>query len=330
MISRVAECCFWLLRYVERAECTARLLDVNHDVALDASVRDSQRWKPVVIVMGEQESFEKQLGENAYDNDDLCVEYLTWNDKNPASIYSCLYWARENARTTREVISREMWEVLNTGWQWLNQSGRQAYRSDRSAFYEKVRSLCNEFYGLTFNTLSHGQAFEFMLAGTMLERINQTARVMDVKYHWISRSPIPGRESPMEAAQWVALLRLCCAMEPFFKQESALATGPGVVEFLLKDSLFPRSVLHCYLALENYLGRIDKHTRRTTPNKGLVLVKSMVEKLSKSDVNDILRSSLHDELTKVIENTAELNACLQREFFDPPMRAAMSQSQSQS
>jgi uncharacterized alpha-E superfamily protein len=338
VISRVAECCFWLLRYVERAECGARLLDVNNDVALDASVRDSQRWKPVVIVMGEQESFEKKLGENAYDNNDLCVEYLTWNDKNPASIYSCLYWARENARTTREVISREMWEVLNTGWQWLNQSGRQAYRSDRSAFYEKVRSLCGEFYGLTYNTLSHGEAFDFMRAGMMLERINQTARVMDVKYHWISRSPTPGRESPMEAAQWVALLRLCCAMEPFFKQQRALATGPTVVEFLLKDTLFPRSVLHCYTALENYLARIDKHTRRTTPSKGHILVKKMVEQLSKSDVNDILQTSLHDQLTSMIDGTAELNACLQREFFDPPMRAALqnqtsaaqSQSQTQS
>lgn len=330
MISRVAECCFWLLRYVERAESAARLLDVNHDVALDASVRDSQRWKPVVIVMGEQEGFEKQLGEDAYDNDDLCVEYLTWNEKNPASIYSCLHWARENARTTREVISREMWEVLNTGWQWLNQSGRQAYRSDRSAFYERVRSLCGEFHGLTHNTLSHGEAFDFMRTGTMLERINQTARVMDVKYHWIERSPTPGRESPMEAAQWVALLRLCCAMEPFFKQQRALATGTGVVEFLLKDALFPRSVLHCYTHLETSLGRIDALTRRTTPSKARVLANSMVEKLSNADVNGILRQSLHDEITSIIDNTAELNSALQREFFDPPMRSAAIMSQSQS
>lgn len=329
MISRVAECCFWLLRYVERAESTARLLEVNHDVALDASVRDSQRWKPVVIVMGEQEGFEEQLGEDAYDNDDLCVEYLTWNEKNPASIYSCLHWARENARTTREIISREMWEVINTGWQWLNQSGRQAYRSDRSAFYERVRSLCEEFHGLTYNTLSHGEAFDFMRVGTMLERINQTARVMDVKYHWIARSPVPGKESPMEAAQWVALLRLCCAMEPFFKQQRALASGPTVVQFLLKDTLFPRSVAHCYINLETYLGRIDDLANRTTPNGARTLAKTMAQKLAKADVNDVLQKSLHEELTEVINSTAELNACLQRDFFDPPMRAAQTQTQAQ-
>lgn len=320
MISRVAECCFWLLRYVERAESTARLLDVNHDVALDASVRDSQRWKPIVIVMGEQESFEEQLGEDAYDNDDLCVEYLTWNEKNPASIYSCLHWARENARTTREVISREMWEVLNTGWQWLNQTGRQAYRADRPAFYERVRSFCGEFHGTLHNTLSHGQAFDFMRAGTLLERINQTARVMDVKYHWIEQSPAPGsKESPMEAAQWVALLRLCCAMEPFFKQQRALATGPAVVDFLLKDTLFPRSVLHCYIHLERYLARIDGSTLRTQPSTARLLAASMVERLSQCDVRDVLRHSLHDEVTHIITNTAELSACLQSEFFDPPV-----------
>src|SRR5690606_5896624 len=149
-------------------------------------------------------------------------------------------------------------------------------------------------------------------------------------YHWISRSPVPGRESPMEAAQWVALLRLCCAMEPFFKQQRALATGPAVVDFLLKDTLFPRSVLHCYIALENYLTRIDKHTRRTTPNTAHALVTSMIEKLSSADVDDILRTSLHHELTNVINGTAEINACLQREFFDPPMRAQSQQSQTQS
>jgi hypothetical protein len=153
---------------------------------------------------------------------------------------------------------------------------------------------------------------------------------MDVKYHWIARSPTPGRESPMEAAQWVALLRLCCAMEPFFKQQRALATGPAVVQFLLQDAFFPRSVLHCYSHLEGYLARIDANTRRTTPNKARILANAMVERLSKADVDDILRQGLHDEVTHIIDSTAELNTCLQQEFFDPPMRPAQSQSQSQS
>lgn len=335
MISRVAECCFWLSRYIERAESTARLLDVNHDVTLDASVRESQRWKPVVIVMGEQEGFEEHLGTGAYDNDEVCVDYLTWYEKNPASIYSCMLWARENARTTREVISREMWELLNTGWQWLNTSGKQEYRTDRASFYTRVRSLCHEFLGLTYSTLSHGEAFDFMRIGTVLERINQTARVMDVKYHWIVSKP-PGangkgpKESPQEAAQWVALLRLCCAMEAFFKQERALATGPDVADFLLLDPLFPRSVLHCYLDLEKYLTRLDTVTGRSTPSQSRTLAHEMLERLKAMDLATAIKHSLHEELTEVIDNTAELGSCLQREFFDPPMRAKAQQQKTQS
>lgn len=341
MISRVAECCFWLLRYVERAESSARLLDVNHDVTLDASVRESQRWKAVVIVMGEQESFEEHLGTVAYDDDEVCVDYLTWHEKNPASIYSCMYWARENARTTREVISREMWELLNTGWQWLNSSGKQEYRTDRASFYQRVRSLCHEFYGLTYSTLSHGEAFDFMRMGTTLERINQTARVMDVKYHWIVRKPAGtngkgSKESPQEAAQWVALLRLCCAMEAFFKQQRAIATGAAVADFLLLDPLFPRSLLYCYQDLEKLLERLDAGTGRATPSQSRVLARTMLERLKAMDLATALKHSLHDELTEVIDNTAEIGSSLQREFFDPPMRPkasstpAQSQSQSQS
>lgn len=340
MISRVAECCFWLLRYVERAENSARLLDVNHDVTLDASVRESQRWKAVVIVMGEQEGFEEHLGTGAYDEDEVCIDYLTWYDKNPASIYSCMYWARENARTTREVISREMWELLNTGWQWLNSSGKHEYRTDRASFYQRVRSLCHEFHGLTYSTLSHGEAFDFMRMGTILERINQTARVMDVKYHWIVRKPAAtngrgSKESPQEAAQWVVLLRLCCAMEAFFKQQRAIATGPAVADFLLLDPLFPRSLLHCYQDLEKLLQRLDTGTGRSAPSQSRVLAHTMLERLKAMDLTTALKHSLHDELTEVIDNTAEIGSCLQREFFDPPMRPkapsspAQSQSQSQ-
>jgi uncharacterized alpha-E superfamily protein len=334
VISRVAECCFWLSRYVERAESTARLLDVNHDVTLDASVRESQRWKPVVIVMGEQEGFEEHLGTGAYDDDEVCVDYLTWYDKNPASIYSCMLWARENARTTREVISREMWELLNTGWQWLNTGGKQEYRTDRPSFYQRVRSLCHEFLGLTYSTLSHGEAFDFMRMGTVLERINQTARVMDVKYHWIVRKPSAtngrgSKESPQEAAQWVALLRLCCAMEAFFKQQRALATGPAVADFLLLDPLFPRSVLHCYMDLEKYLTRLDTLTGRPSASRSRHLAHTMLERLKAMDLATALQRSLHDELTEVIENTAEIGSSLQREFFDPPMRAKTNVGQSQ-
>lgn len=320
MISRVAECCFWLQRYIERLESTARLLEVNRHIALDTSVLDAERWKPVVTVMGEQTRFEELVGVAAYNDDDCCEQYLTWDDRNPVSIRSSLYWARENARTTREVISREMWELLNTSWQWLSGAGKRHYRSDRASFYQHLRSMCQEFQGLSYNTLSHGEAFDFMRLGNLLERINQTARVMDVKYHWFApQTPSKQAETPLEAAQWVALLRLCSAMEPFFKQHRTTPSGPGVASFLLQDELFPRSVLHCYLRLDNFLERIERLTQRQELSHSRQLVQVMVSHLRTAPVGSILERGLHEELTDVIQNTMDIGQRLQQEFFDPPV-----------
>ena len=140
MISRVAENCFWLNRYVERAEGTARMMFVNRLVVLDAEIHEAKRWKPLIAALGETARFERLVGEHGYDNDKKAEEYLTWSSDNPSSIVSSLAGARENARTTREVISREMWETVNTVWQWLASPGAlKLYRKDRLEFYEKIR-----------------------------------------------------------------------------------------------------------------------------------------------------------------------------------------------
>ena len=105
MISRVAESCFWLFRYMERTESCARLVSVNRLIVLDANAADAERWRPVIVVLGEQARFEELIGAGKYHDDDDAQEYLTWSEKNPVSIRNNLYWARENARMIREVIS---------------------------------------------------------------------------------------------------------------------------------------------------------------------------------------------------------------------------------
>jgi uncharacterized alpha-E superfamily protein len=316
MISRVAESCFWLHRYMERVGSTARVLDVNHETVLDASLQGIERWRPTVIVMGEQQRFEEIVGTDAYADDDTAEDYLAWHDQNPASIKSSLFWARENARTIREVISREMWELLNTDWRWLNTAGRREYRQDRSKFYARIRSLCSEFQGLLYETLLHGEAFDFMRLGTLIERADQTARVMDVRHHWLSEEEMLGPETPEQAAHWVGLLRLCSALEPFFKENRAEPTGPSVASFLLKDPRFPRSIAHCYSRLSNFLERIDGYTLHTQPSRSHALALGIMEELQARSIEEILEGGLHQELTKVIIRTAELGDLLHEEFFD--------------
>ena len=316
MISRVADSCFWLFRYMERAESCARLAATNRMLVLDAEHDRSERWKPVIVVLGEQARFEELVGQDRYHDDDAAEEYLTWNQENPVSIRCSLYWARENARQIREVISREMWETLNTSWQWLtSKAAQREYRSDRSQFYRRIHSLRAEFGGISDSTMLHEEPLDFMLLGMVLERANQTARLMDVKHHRLG-----GRETletPWQSAQWVSQLKLCAAEESFLKRHRAAPTGRRVVEFLLRDPSFPRSVLHCFERAELLLRRIEAATARVVATESRQALQAMIAHLRQAKITDVLHAGLHEELTRVVDTGALVCDHLRRDFLDP-------------
>ncbi len=316
MISRVAENCFWMMRYIERAETTARLASVNRMVILDAEIHDAQRWKPIIIVLGEQERFEQHVGVKGYDSDKDSEEYITWSEDNPASIRSSLAGARENARMTREVISREMWETINTAWQWFNgPQARKLYRADKEEFHLRVRAVCAEFQGDCHNTMLHDEPFDFMQLGLFLERAGQTARVTDVKRHWLTPGPRSSSESPTESAQWAGILRLCAAVEPFFKRHTSAATGPLVASFLLQDPGFPRSVVYSIDQVAAYVERIGRIIRRKTSTPSLKLARSVSTQLRALDLTSLSTNDLHRELTQIVNDTAGISSQLYADFF---------------
>jgi uncharacterized alpha-E superfamily protein len=318
MISRVAESCFWLFRYIERAECSARLTSVNRLIVLDANVVDPERWRPVIVVVGEQKRFEEQVGADKYLDDDDTEEFLTWSEKNPVSIRNNLYWARENARQIREVISREMWETLNTWWQWFNgRAAQREYKKDRSQFYQRIRSMCCEFQGISYDTMLHEEPLDFMRLGMALERANQTARLMDVTHHRVASNEKASLESPWQSAQWVSQLKLCAADEPYFKRNRAAPTGSVVAAFLLQDPTFPRSVRHCFERAEEALGNIELAAERRRPTPSLSAVRSMVDRLRSQNIVSVIQSGLHAELTHVVNTTASVCEQLHHDFFDP-------------
>ncbi|MEY4549852.1 MAG: hypothetical protein RL685_6047 [Pseudomonadota bacterium] len=318
MISRVADSCFWLFRYIERAESCARLASVNRLLVMDAELDRAERWKPVIVVMGEQARFEELFGNDCYHDDDDAEDYLTWNEKSPASIRSSLYWARENARQIREVISREMWETLNTSWQWVTgKAAQREYRNDRSQFYRRIRSLCAEFCGISDSTMLHEEPLDFMLLGMVLERANQTARLMDVKHHRLSSADRENVETPWQSAQWVSQLKLCAAEEVFIKRHRAAPTGRRVAEFLLRDVSFPRSVLHCFERAERVLRRIEAATGRDAPTATLLALQEISRHVRESKINSVLHGGLHEELTRVVDTVASVCEKLQQDFLDP-------------
>jgi len=315
MISRVAESCFWLNRYVERAESTSRLLSVNRAFELDVDLPERERWWPIVVVAGEQDRIKEHLSGDDLHASEAVQEYLTWSEDNPVSIASSAYWARENARTIREVISLEMWEILNAFWHWLRGgAGRRMYRDDRESFYRYVRERSVLFLGSSHGTMLHEEPFDFMRLGMLLERAGWTARILDVKHHIVALGADSGPESPLETAQAIALLRSCSATDSFFKQVQSAPTGRRVVEFLLKAENLPRSVLHCLDRAWNFMRRVQPASG-VTGERSARMLSALLEDLRGLSAEEIFARGLHEELTRIIDTTAEVCAAVQEDYF---------------
>ena len=340
MISRVAEHCFWLARYLERAENTARVLEVNHTLLLDFHVPVEQQWRPLLIISGVHDYKDEPTAENVQ-------EFMTWDRDNPFSIASSLAWARENARIIREVISAEMWERLNFYHLWMQgDEGRALFDAHRSEFYAQVRRINQLLHGIADTTMSHGEAWEFFKLGTYLERTSQTARIMDVKYHTL----LPRVEdvgSPIDNAHWVAILMSCSGYEPFHKKPRLMPNDPAsaVAEFLIFDELFPRSVRRCLRECEAATAAAAGHpvgVRPTEPERRLA---TLLAYLDARMIPDVIRDGLHETLTHVVDSVHEIGAAIHATFFAADVRppdskaptappatatATMTQTQSQS
>lgn len=322
MISRVAESCYWMNRYVERVETFARILDVNLAFQLDVDLPAAERWRPLVIVTGQEQPFLAEAPPGRVDDAEFVQAYLVWSESNPTSIRSSLFWARENARTIRETISLEMFETLNDLWVWLGaRATRRQYDRDRHGFYVHLRDACQLFHGVSHGTMLHEDPFEFMRLGTALERVSQTARVLDVKHHAVG--PDAGVEMPDSAAQWLATLRFCAGVEPFFKRAENVLSGEAVAAFLLFDAAFPRSVRHNLLRARNFLSLVRPPGPSRVGEASARRLDAVIDRFAALTIEEVLRHGLHEELTWVVESAAGIGEEIHADFFDPaPLAAA--------
>lgn len=317
ILSRVAEACFWTMRHMERAENTARLLRVNQSFVLDVTLPDLERWRPVVVVSGEEPRFVERFGLSAINDGDTVQDYMVWDEQNPVSIVSCAYWARENARTIRDVITLEMWEKLNVFHHWLRGGqGRRLWRTDRDAFYVHVQENATLFQGVCHNTMLHEQPFDFMVLGMLLERAGQTARIIDVKHHALGSPTRQTVGTPLETAQTMALLRSCSATQPFLKRSRGTPSGTAVVEFLLKETAFPRSVLYCLERALVFVQQV-RPKNSTVADHSVALLAPLIEDLQEKSMEDMLQRGIHEELTRIIDSVSEVCQAIHRDYFDP-------------
>ncbi|MEZ4332557.1 MAG: alpha-E domain-containing protein [Myxococcota bacterium] len=317
MISRVAESCFWLNRYVERVEALARLLDVAQSFQLDVDLGGAERWRPLVIVAGQERDFAEKIPVEQRDDAETVQRYLCLEKSNPASILSSLFWARENARTIRETVSLEMWLTLNDLWLWFgSRSARRLWDVDRTAFYAHLRNQCALYHGHASATMLHEDPYEFMRLGTALERVSQTARLLDVKHHAMGPDSI-GHETAAEAAQWLVVLRSCAAIEPFFKRPTNEISGRDVAGFLLFDPAFPRSVLHNLRHVRDLLRGLRSEARPEIAAASRKLVEDTLARFEGLGIEGVSEAGLHASLTFLVDRTIEIGAQIHADYFAP-------------
>ena len=322
MISRVAESCFWLTRYLERADTLARLLEVNQAFQLDADLPSAERWRPLVVVSGAEEHFVERVGADAIDDAETVMAYLTWDEEEPSSIFSSMHWARENARTIRETMSVEMWESINDLWLWLrDRSTRRLYEKDRAAFYDHLSKQCMLFHGICYSTMLHEDPFVFMKLGRAVERIGQTARLLDVKYQALDGGADERDSSADDAAQWLAVLRSCSAFEPYFKRSSHVLSGPKVARFLIFDRPFPRSVLHNLDRARGLMMRLRVEEPLGTPRRSWKVLERFRGQLVQMEIDDVVDWGIHKTLTWIVDTNAELCNAIHEDYLDPPVEA---------
>jgi uncharacterized alpha-E superfamily protein len=313
MISRVAENCYWMSRYLERAENAARVLDVNHTLLLDMDVPVEQQWRPVLFISGIHEYSGEPEAE-------AVQHFMTWEPANPCSIVGSLAAARENARIIREVISAEMWERLNYYHLWLQGAiGRALYERNRSEFYGQIRRINQLIYGIAEATMTHGEAWEFYQLGKRLERACQTARILDVKYHILLPTP-EHVGTPIDNAHWVAILMSCSGYEPYHKKQRA-TTEPStaVADFLIFDPLFPRSVRSCVSESLQAARAISGRAPGEEEPECETLMRELIDWLDRNSIRSVIRDGLHESLISVVNRIHSIGDAVRRTYFEAPL-----------
>jgi uncharacterized alpha-E superfamily protein len=319
MLSRVADALFWLSRYTERAENNARMIDVNLQLVLDAQLLDNstyqQHWESVLFSLEDTKIY-RDLHPQI--TGDAVVDFVTFERRNPNSIYSCLALARENARTVREQISIEMWEQINRMYL-LFRTGeaRRMFQSSSYEFYKWILEASQLFQGITDATMSHDTGWDFAQLGKFIERADRTSRILDIKYHIL----LPSGErvgGNVDTLQWMAVLKSCSALEPYRKHYRGQVSPWTVADFLIKNNTFPRSVFFCVDAVDNALHKL------TGVDRGDFVYSIECERLSGKLLSDlayvtigeILKSGLHEYMDTIQKRLVDISDAIFHQFCE--------------
>lgn len=311
MLSRTADHLFWMARYTERAENTARMLDVNIQTQLLPQSAESAEhgWRAVLGISELQPAFDAKYG--LLSRKDV-LDFMVRDPDNPSSIASCLTQARENARAVRGTLTTEVWETQNTTWLEMNTLLSEGLlERDPSEFFEWVKHRSHLSRGVTIGTMLKDEAFYFIRLGTFLERADNTARLLDIKFHQTDRELLSATD--MDFYHWAAVLRSVSAFETYRKAYRDVITPERVAELLILRGDMPRSLIACMSEVVNNLAQVRNDVSSETER----FAGRLHADLKFNSMEDILRRGLHDYLTEFLEHVYELGNRVSRDFLLP-------------
>ncbi len=322
MLSRVANLTYWMARHLERAEDSARILDINTQLALEsqAGPRDDARlWEPIIFALGEESLF-KQLYSEATER--TVAEFVLFNTENPNSILSCVNRARENARCIRDQLSSDAWEQMNRLY--LHMRGKTVadyHGTGTNEFLSRLRKSIQLFYGIADSMLPRNDGWHFYELGRSLERADSTSRLIDVKYFTL----LPSAQavgSTLDALHWGAVLRSCSAFEAFRKSRLGVINAERVLDYLILDEFFPRSIRFSIITAEEAVRKLTRdadHHYSNPPTRSLGRLRADLDYLT---IGDIVSHGLHEWIDKLQLSIARIHQDIESAFVDYDIEGA--------
>ncbi len=306
MLSRVANNIYWMARYIERAENTARLVNVNTHLLLDLPKRVRLGWAPIVDILSSRDDFYKKY-EQA--DEKSVIRFMVTDLENPGSILSALKMARENARTIRDIIPREAWEQVNELYLTTKADAQQVFtHRHRFDFLRHIITGAQTITGLLAGTMTHDEGYDFLRMGRNLERADMTTRIIDVR----SASLLPEMSedlTPFENIQWMGVLKSLTAYQMYRREMRLRIRRPDVLKFLLLEPHFPRAFYHCLCEVESCLKDLPKN------EKPLKLLAQLQRNLQRTKPETLEQQKLHDYIDELQLGLIKIADCVSETYF---------------
>lgn len=310
MLSSTADHLFWMARSMERAENTARMLDITYRMSLlkQATAEPYQQWSAILSISGLYEQYVEHYGDISAEN---VLRFMSLDERNSSSIYSSIYAARENARAVRGTITVEMWEAMNHTWLEMRDTPQSRLTGDQvSDFFDWVKDRSHMSRGVTHGTMLRDDGFRFLRLGTFLERADNTARILDVKYHILLPS-LADVGGAADYYQWSALLRSLSALSSYKKVYRDLITPRRVAELLILRRDVPRSLAACTAEVSRLSQELNGPR-----SKDLIRKTGLLDaELRYGSIDDVMITGLHEYLTGFLARISGIADEINTTFF---------------